>query len=363
MNVWDWVNEFEHEAALRGDTERVRMANLHGEAYRHRHTDPDRMLAILEEGRRMARALNEPWWALFFDHWIVETHIYYKDDYRDVVDRAVRSTLELRKPVFEHHPLRFCVYSNLIAAYLCVDPVGYADPIREGLDYLETLISPEGEEKHLLIARQHWFHFELGQMETSRKYCMRWLAFTEDEPDFHLALHHGVGVHVALCHTSHRLKEWEELAGYATRGEELARTRQARFELSIFLIWQALYLRRQDRREEAARLFRLGTSQMSRLGKKPDDSYYEAACAYHEMSGKLHSALNLRNKQLDEVKDKGQFATEVDCRLERLRLLRTLGEPPEFEIALAREAIGQLRKPESYQERLERILAGDGPAH
>ena len=53
-----------------------------------------------------------------------------------MVDLAVKSTLEMRKPIFEQFPLRFGIYCNLVAAYLCVDPRGHADSIREALDYL-----------------------------------------------------------------------------------------------------------------------------------------------------------------------------------------------------------------------------------
>src|SRR5258708_6205493 len=121
MPIWDWIHEFEAQARSVGDVQRVRLATIHSEAYDHRQTDPDQMLAILHDGRRLAVALREPWFVLFFDHWITETFIYYKDDYREVIDLAVRATLEIRKPAYDQFPLRFGVYCNLVAAYLCVD--------------------------------------------------------------------------------------------------------------------------------------------------------------------------------------------------------------------------------------------------
>ena len=134
MTIWEWIHEFEMLARANGDSERVRLAVLHGEAYGYRQNDPDRMLAMLEEGRRLAVRLREPWWVLFYDHWKLETLIYYKDDYREVIDLAVRLTLELRKPQYDQFPLRFGVWCNLIASYLCVDPRGYAAAIREAID-------------------------------------------------------------------------------------------------------------------------------------------------------------------------------------------------------------------------------------
>src|SRR4051794_34926010 len=110
MNVWDLVDEFESRARASGDRQRLRLAQIHPEAYHFRHTNPDQTLALFDEGRRLAVALAEPWWVLFYDHWYLETLIYYKDDYRHIIDRAVRAPLELRKPVHEQHPLRFFIH-------------------------------------------------------------------------------------------------------------------------------------------------------------------------------------------------------------------------------------------------------------
>ena len=109
MTIWDWIHDFEQQAREAGDAQRVRLTTIHSEAYDHRQTDPDRMLSTLHEGRRLALILREPWFVAFFDHWITETLIYYKDDYREVIDQAVRLTLEIRQPAFDRFPLRFGV--------------------------------------------------------------------------------------------------------------------------------------------------------------------------------------------------------------------------------------------------------------
>ena len=58
MDFWDWYNRFERDAHERGDTERIRLANLYGEGYAFRETDPDRALALFTEGRRLADKLK-----------------------------------------------------------------------------------------------------------------------------------------------------------------------------------------------------------------------------------------------------------------------------------------------------------------
>ena len=75
MTIWDWIRDFELQARAHGDVERLRMSRIHNEAYTYRQSDPDRMLALLEDGRRQAMVLHEPWWVLFFEHWKLETMI------------------------------------------------------------------------------------------------------------------------------------------------------------------------------------------------------------------------------------------------------------------------------------------------
>jgi hypothetical protein len=361
MSVWAWISDFEAEARARGDAQRLRLVRFHREAYAHRHTDPDRMLALFDEGRRLALVLNEPWWVLFFDHWRVETLIYYKDDYREVIDLAVRATLEMRKPVHEQHPLRFAVWCNLVAAYLCVDPRGYAGQIREALDYLRQEVPAEGEERYLLLARRHWFAWELGRIDEARGLALEELALADGDPDRHLAAHHEVDTYKTLCRIAHRRGDWAGLGECAAAGEERARVLGYKYELALFLLWQALWLRHEGRDEEARRLCRQGTARMGRLGKPPDDSFYDALCAFHEQGGQAVAALRVRDRELAECQGKGQLAYEVECRLKRCRLLARLGQPLADEAAACRAAIARLRAPEWYLAELERVAAGGAP--
>jgi len=358
MNVWEWVDEFEGRAQATGDEQRLRLVSLHPEAYSLRHTNPDQMLALCEEGRRLALGLHEPWWSLFYEHWAIETCIYYKDDYRHLLDRVVRATLECRKPIYDQHPLRFNVWCNLVAAYLCIDPRGHAEQVRQALDYLESIMPEEGEEKYLLLARRQWFAWELDDLEGSEVLSQRLLAIADADPDRHLALHHTVGVYAHLCRVAYRRRDWARLGEYAATGEELARRRGARFELALFLLWRALMARQEGREEDARRQQRLAAAQMARLGKAPDDAWFEALAAYHEQGDNMTAALRTRDRQLEVIGDKGQLDSEWKCRLERCRLLVKMGRPVAVEAESARQAAHRLRDTSFALARLDRVLGG-----
>lgn len=99
MNDWDWFPEFESAARRRDDRERVRLAGLYHLAYACEQADPDRMLALCAEGRRLADRLGEPWWGLFYDHLRARALMTFKGDVAAGLEQAVRNTLELRKPL------------------------------------------------------------------------------------------------------------------------------------------------------------------------------------------------------------------------------------------------------------------------
>lgn len=360
MTIWDWIHRYDAEARQRGNHDGVRLSALHSQAYAFRQDDPDRMYSLLEEGRQLALRLEEPWWAMFFAHWQVETLIYYKDDYREVLDRAVRLTLELRKPVFDGYPLRFGIHCNLVAAYLCIDPRGHAAAIREALKYLETVVPADGGDRYLLLARRHWFAYEMGQYAEAEEKALEELAVADADPDRYTAVHHEVDTYKALCWIAFKSYDWNKLDSYALAGEERARQMGYRYELALFLLWRAACARRTGDETAARRLHRVGIATMSRLGQPPGESYFDAVAIYFELANQLESAWLVREEERRFSIGKGQLAYEATIFIKRVRLLHLLNRPFEAEETAAREAAARLRDPSWYLDELERA-AGRTP--
>jgi hypothetical protein len=199
----------------------------------------------------------------------------------------------------------------------------------------------------------------MDQLDESERYSQRLLAAADEEPDRFLALHHQVGIHAHLCRIAHRRKDWDQLGEWARTGEELARQRRASYERALFQQWQAVYERQAGQEDEARRLRRLAAAQMSRLGKQPDDAWFDAVCSFHELGGNLPAAWKMRDKHLETLAGKGQRDSEWKCRLERVRLLQKMGEPLQEELAAAHAALAQMREPGYGLARLERLLRGE----
>src|SRR5262245_34571596 len=243
MSDLDWFDEYECDARRAGHGDRLRLAQLHRLAYAFRETGPDQALALLDEGRRLAERLREPWWALYYDQQRVHALLHFKQDYRDVLDLAVRNTLELRKPAYADFPRRLMIHGDLVSAYLGIDPEGYADAIRQALDYLDAQSPPAGDERYLLLGNQRQFALDLGRLDEAHAFSAQSLELAAADADQGRACHFLVFTYSGLAEIAWRRRNLEALAEAAREGEGLARQVGHQVELAGFWLWQALLAR------------------------------------------------------------------------------------------------------------------------
>ena len=358
MTDRDWFLEFEMGARASGDRERLRLVELVHEADAHRETDPDQMLALIDEGRHLARLLAEPWWVLFYDDRRAGALMKYKGDVRAGLEQAVRNALELRKPRFAHFPWRFRIHDHLVVGYLNTDPVGHADRIREALTWLEQDVPPDGSPRYLVLARRRWLAAELGHSQEAEELARQGLALAADDPDQWTARSHAVFCFSHLCELAWEKGDRLALEESAGVGEELARATSHQLELAEFVTWQAVLARQGGEADRAARLFRLAQRRVAQLGMPPDHIYFDAVCAYHEPAGELEEAMAARRRELALLLGKGRWAAECRCRIRLCRLQARLGLPLTQEVALARESARRLRLPGAALAELEAIEHG-----
>jgi hypothetical protein len=357
MTVWDWVEEYQQQALARGDLERARLPLFHCEAYRYRETDPDRALALFEEGRRQAQLLNEPWWVLFYDDWRVTGLLFFQRDFKNVLDLAVQNTLEVRKPAYAHFPLRLSVQRNLVAAYIGIDPAAYVDRIPQSLDHLEADVPAEGGDKHLVLGSRREFALEMNWLDRAEAAARRSLELADADSDRHCAVHHSTFNYSGLCEIAWRRGDWDELRELAELGEQAARQSDLQMELSEFLLWQAVLARHEGNEERGRRLHRQSTARVARLRMPPDRAFYDAVCEFHQLGGEPARALQARRRELRAIAGMGRLAYEARCRARICRLLAQLGEPLTDDLAAARAAAGKLRDPQPHLEELGQIVS------
>lgn len=361
MHSWDWFDEYEWRAQTEGDEDRLPLGYLHREAYRFRESDPDHALALIAQGRALAERLREPWWVLYYDQQRVHALLHFKQDYRDVLDLAVRNTLEVRKAAYVDFPRRLMIHGDLVSAYLGIDPVGYAEPIRQALDYLDQETPSEGDDRYLVLGSRRQFALDRGRLEEAEQYSQRSLELAAADSDRGRASHFLVFTYSGLCEIAWRKSDWEMLANACEVGEEMAQLVGHKVELAGFWMWQALVHLRRGVAGRAEQLSRRAVRRLEGLGMPPDSSFRDAECAYHEGTGALDRALLAREAELAQLQGRGRLALECASLTQRAWLLHKLGRLEEADLARCLRASERLRKPGPALERIERIQRGEAP--
>jgi hypothetical protein len=356
MSVWDWVDDFRREAHVRGDEDRLRLLALHSAAQGRIDHEPEAALDRLRDARALAAQLDEPWWVLLTDHWKLQVLLHYTFDFREVLDLAVRATLEARKPEYAHLPQRVCLHEDLVYAYVGIDPAGHADAIRQALDFMRGQAGDDLECRYCVQNCATEFHLRCGRTDEAAASARRALEMAD--ADARSGEHHAVYARCDLCEIAHRRQDWEALRDESAAGEELARRCDNARKLAEFLVWEALLARRDGDEAGARRLVRQAAARLATTRALPSAAVHDALCAYHEAGGDLAAALKARTRELEATAGKGRLFHECRVRVERCRLLARLGQPPADDLAEARAAAARLRDPAPWLEQLARIEAG-----
>lgn len=352
-SVWDWVHAYHDHAHQRGDEERIRLCHLYFDAPRPPETEPDRALALFAEGRALARRMDEPWWEMFFAHWRLQVLLYNKGEYARALDEAALAALEARKPEYAGLPQRVCLHEDLILAYVGTDPAGHAELIERSLAYMRGEISPRIECSYCLEMLIAEFELGRGRLDAAEAAAARLLNW--DAPDG--AAYYPMQGYRRLCQVAERRGDRERLGAYAAEGEVAARREALQVEATEFIAWRALAARSAGDADAAARQYHRAVSSARRLTSPPTPSYFEALSAYHELAGEWEQALEVCDRHLAVLAEKGRTAVECDCRVSRCRVLRELGRPLEAAVAEAREVAGRLADPAPVLAELDGLVA------
>jgi hypothetical protein len=364
MSGQDWFDEFERGARQAGDQQRGRLGQLHREAYRYRESDPDHALELIGEGRRLAERLREPWWMLYYDQQRVHALLHFKQDYRDVLDLAVRNTLEVRKPGYANFPRQLLIHGDLVSAYLGIDPAGYAEPIRQALAYLDGATPALCDDRYLLLGNWRQFILELGRLDEALELGQRSLALAANDPSSRRAEHFLVFTYSSLAEIAYRKGDMEMVLEWAGCGEEQARRVGHQVEVAGFQLWLALGARLLGQEIRAYDLHRHAVARLARLRMPPDPSYRDAESAFHEAGGDFEQALAVREAELRSIGGRGRLAYESACHLKRCGLLARLGRLTAADLDAARQAASRLRESAGTLAALDRLgqsAGGSGP--
>jgi hypothetical protein len=355
--IEDWFDRVATDLAA-GDVRLARVVEIRGEMFQIRETNPDRMLALIDEGRSLARQFDHSWLALYFSVRRAEALMLYKGDVAAGLEQAVSNSLEVRKPAYDALPWKASVHNDLVVGYLYTDPVGYAGMAREALDWLDAHARADGTPRYLILARRRWLAWEVGELDEAVEWGRQSLALAEQDPDPSRARFFTVFAYSVLCHIAWQRGDFDWLRRMAAEGEELARQSDTQLEMGEFQMWQALLHRRSGDTRRAQKMYHQAARCIARLGKPADSIYFDAACAYHDLGDEQEEALAARDAELAILAGHHRWGSEVECRLDRCRRLVRLGRLTAEDIAETRAAVARLRQPREAADRLAEIERG-----
>jgi hypothetical protein len=360
MTIWDWIGEYYKQAAESGDEQRMLLPQYQIAGYKQRETNPWLAQGLFEEGSKLARQLNEPWWVLIYDHWRVTGYLFFQRDYREVLDLAVQNALEVRKPQYDHFPLKFSILRDLVEAYIGIEPAAYLEQIQQTLDYLAANAPEEGSDRFLIHGTRRDLAIEMGWIDQAEEVARGFQPLADSLPSKEGATHHSAFNWCGWCEIAWHKRDMDLLLESALEGEKAARESSLKMEMSACQIWRAVAERATGHKQEASRLYRQGVNQVSRLQMPPDRGCFEGLCAFHELIDALDMILQMRRAELEIIQEHGRLAYESRCRNRICRLLARLGEPFAGELAAARVAAQKLRKPEASLAELDQTEAMQG---
>lgn len=348
MNIWSWIHEFYRKAEAEGDADRTGLVQLFDSALESKETDPDRTLAMLEQGKAQAKGLKEPRWVLFFEHWILQTQLFFRRDYRPVLDLAVKASLEACKPAYRDFPQRVCIHEDLIHGYVGIDPEGYADKIVAALEFMKGEADPKAECQHCILGCQSSFEAELERYDAARAIAEIKLKKALDERSDH----HAASACSRLAELAIRRRDWDAALAMAKETQQRARATRRDSVEAVGLVYEAVALRALGREPEALKRYARGVRKIKRLAI-PSNDIYETIAWFYEMGGDDAKALRFRDKQFKVHGRRGQLLSDFRILKERCRLLHRLGRLEPADLETARDAARKLRFAEKHLAELE----------
>jgi len=357
MSEWKWFRDFTEQARERGDQARAQLGHLHDQAYWE--PNPDDGIRLAKEGIIASMALNEPWWQLLFEYWIVQLKIYRKRNFKDVLDPAVRNVLTLRRPEYQAYPHRLWIYGDLVHIYIMTDPLSLrreiADTLREGR---EELAKGRDESEFLLLFHELDAAHNQAEWAEARRLAARIRDKAQAHEDQRMADHYLVPTYRAMCYLYSEIDQWDEVRRWSAVGREVAVAREKENDEAVFLLWEANSLFAAGDFSGAAKVFQAACSQRERAEGAVDCDYFNAMCLYLENTQQFEQAFRERTVEIEICQTDGRRYDEFASRLKRIQLSKRLGIGTDEQISELRTMVNGFRQPDLYWSRVSEYAVG-----
>jgi hypothetical protein len=314
-----------------------------------RASDPDEAIRLLTRGKQLAEQNDNKYWMVTFDHWRLQVLLNYKRDFTTANRLAVEAAIEARKPVYQQYSSYICVQQDMILVYKGIDPIGYAPEIKEAIDLTLDQTSP-GTSCYFCLRRSLADYYTLiGDTEEAKNRLAEYYALTSTNRFYR------VQAVTRICVFTFQEQAWSDLRQAAQYGASIATDEDSVDDWLTLKAWEMIAQYHLENKEEASKLYFIIQQKRRGLKMVPGRDYYQAVCAYHEATGDLAAALAARDEQLSHLCNSGQYYWECECQLERIRLLKQMGQPYGDAVNAVYGVAQKLKSHDIMQQRIENI--------
>lgn len=345
MRVIDWMKQFADEALKNNDQQRLQLIYFAQQGDFVRTSNPEIAYQIYQLGRTTAEQLPEPCWVLYFAQHMAHVCIFELENLDRAMDLVARDYVLSTQDAYIHCPINSAVRVNLVETYLYYDPIGYADTIKEVVEYLRQTDVDETHSQLQLDDFMAQLHLKLNQLDQALDYALR-------------TLNDGYG-YLTLTRIY-----WER--GDYQKALEISEAREQDSLSSPYMLadsWAwiaAMLVKTSGDTVRANRLYKRAVYQTSRINFVPNSTLFDAFADYHEASGRPEEALKVRDEQLVMQNTVAGPEEVIIVRLRRARLLGRMNkiDAMQQQIADIKSHLHKFKQPEHYEQLLE--LLDDG---
>lgn len=342
MDVIDWILKFTQQAINNNDRERLQLVYLYQQGDALRVSNPEGSYQVYQIGRQQAEQLDEPCWIMFFAQRMSSVCIYELENLDRAMELVARDYVLSTQDSYKLCPINPAVRLNLVETYLYYDPVGYADKIREVIDYLMETESSQSLIQVQLYDFLAQLHLKLDLLDEALDYSLR-------------TLDDGLG-YLTLTRIYWERGEYDRALEISLQREMVSSERIAPFQYADAQAWTAaMIMRTGGDQAEADNRMRRVDYYVNKITFVPNSTLYDALAEYQEASDRYEMALAVRDTQLEKQQAIAGPEEMMIVRLRRARLLGRMGKVEEMQSQIdeMRSLLHKFAKPEFYQQKFQ----------
>jgi tetratricopeptide (TPR) repeat protein len=347
VQLWDWFNQFEQEARRAGDQERIRLIQLHREAWNLRLKNPQQAYTFCMQGTQLARQLGEPCMELFHEYWATEMLLVYLIRVNDGLDLAHKIVTKSSQPRYASCPVRGRTYITLVSAYYSLDAIGYQQKISDMIEFMEREIPMDSDTHRRLQGHRVRLWMNKEDYATAEEEAIQYLSMSEGD------IFREVDAYQLLTRITYYRGSEDKALQYAALRAERTKDLNDMQAHAASLMWQALILRKRGDEDEAQRLFIQSMVQYNTLGMEKNREYYEALCRFYDVKKEYEKSLVVRDEQIERVKQLGDLYWLFDTHYRRCWLLKQLNRLTPVDVEMAKMTATALQDSKKHLARLK----------